>query len=128
MDERTKLLIDFDSGEASSQKLVDWAIHQMENGKEGKYLNQLAWISNPGYSETRDLFIKAGEELGFEFPYIENHKLLLAKIFAVKIVNGSKDFNEGCSEIAQICRELDSPELISVFVLLAHEQYDHDQI
>ncbi len=47
---------------------------------------------------------------------------------AKKILSGEIDPNKGCSLIGDINHELDWPEELSAFGLLAHEQYDHDNI
>lgn len=128
MNKLTQVLIDYDSGEKSPQALVDWAIQQLADGEESEALNELAWLSNPGHAEARELFIIAGRELGFVFPIMENLKRLLAKKLAEKIVAGTKDPNEGCLEIAGISKELNSPQELSIFELLAHEQFGHEHI
>ena len=47
---------------------------------------------------------------------------------AKDIVQGRKNANDGCSELGEINRELDWPEELAPFGLLAHEQYDHENI
>ena len=128
MGNHTELLINYDSGEASNQDLVDWAISQIQKNKESESLNELAWLTSPGGSETRELFLKAIEELNYILPSYTDRKILLAKKIAEKMLGGKKNVNEGCSEFCEISRELFSPDKLSVFELLAHEQYDHEEI
>jgi hypothetical protein len=54
--------------------------------------------------------------------------LLEAVAIAKRIVSGELDPNEGCGLIGDINRELDWPDELSAFGLLAHEQYDHENI
>ena len=51
-----------------------------------------------------------------------------ALVIAKDIVQGHKNENDGCSELSEINRELDWPEDLAPFGLLAHEQYDHENI
>jgi len=128
MDNLTELLINFDAGEVSTQALVDWATSEIGRNNESEYLNELAWLSNPGESEARELFLRAIEELNYSLPSYSDRKLLLAKKVAGQMASGNKDLNEGCSELCEISRGLDNPRILSVFELLAHEQYDHESI
>jgi len=128
MDSYIELLINFDSGEVGFQSLIDWAITQIGNDKESESLNELAWLNSPTKLEARELYIRAIDELNYSLPSYSERKLLIAKKVAAKMIAGEKDINEGCSELSEISRELDSPGTLSVFELLAHEQYDHENI
>ncbi len=128
MDNHLELLINFDAGWNSTQVLVDWAVEQIGNDKESESLNELAWLNNPDATEARKLFLKAVAELDYSLPSCTDRKLLLSKLIASKMINGERDLNQGCSELCEISRELDSPSNLSVFELLAHEQYDHESI
>ncbi len=128
MDNLTELITNFDAGGVATQVLVEWAMEQIGNDKESESLNELAWLNNPGRSEARELFLNSIEELNYSLPSYTDRKILLAKKVASKILSGEKDINEGCSELCEISRELDSPSNLSVFELLAHEQYDHENI
>ena len=55
-------------------------------------------------------------------------ELLEAQEIARDILDGKTDSNDGCSQIGEINRELDWPDELSAFGLLAHEQYDHENI
>ncbi|MDH3375597.1 MAG: hypothetical protein OEQ39_01335 [Gammaproteobacteria bacterium] len=90
MGNHTELLINYDSGEASNQNLVDWAISQIQKNKESESLNELAWLTSPGGSETRKLFLKAIEELNYILPSYTDRKILLAKKIAEKMLEGKK--------------------------------------
>ena len=59
-----------------------------------------------------------------------NKKELLEQALSIAkcILNGEKDPNKGCSELGDINRVLDWPDELSAFGLLAHEQYDHENI
>jgi len=128
MEDLAKLLIGFDAGDITPQSLIDWAIGQLQEGKDSASLNELAWLYGPGRHEARELFLKAIEELSYNIPPYPERQVLLAKEIAKKIISGEKDINQGCGEIADISRELDSPDSLSVFELLAHEQHDHENI
>jgi len=47
---------------------------------------------------------------------------------AKRILAGETDPNEGCSQLGDINRALDWPKELSVFGLLSHEQYDHEDL
>ena len=51
-----------------------------------------------------------------------------ALIIAKQILSGDIDPNKGCSQIGDINHALDWPEELSVFGMLAHEQYDHENL
>ena len=114
MDNLTELITNFDAGGVSTQVLVEWAMEQIGNDKESESLNELAWLNNPGRSEARELFLNSIEELNYSLPSYTDRKILLAKKVASKILSGEKDINEGCSELCEISRELDSPSNLSV--------------
>ncbi len=128
MEDCNELLVKVDSGDITPQALVDWAINELQEGKDSESLLELAWQTNPEKSEARDLFKKAIRELDYELLSSSERKLILARMVAQKIVNGEKDINQGCTELGEISRELDSPSNLSVFELLAHEQYDHENL
>jgi len=128
MNQETKLLVKFDSGDANSQELVEWAIQKIQNGFESMNLNELAWQDNPPNIEARELFINSIEDLSLTIPSRSERQIILAKTLATKIVEGKLDANDGCSKIAEISRELDSPGNLSIFELLSHEQYDHEDL
>ena len=128
MKDHTDLLIDFDLGDANPQDLVQWAIDQIQRGKNTENLMELAWKNNPLNSEARELYLCALEELQYELPSRTNRRILTAKKIAANILSGEKDINDGCSELCEISRELNSPEYLSIFELLAHEQYDHESL
>lgn len=128
MDSHTKLLIDLESGDVSSKSLIDWAVDQIGNNKKSENLYELAWLIDSEKSEAKELFLRALEELNYSIPSYVERKILLAKRVAAKMIAGEKDINEGCSKLCEISRELDSPSNLSVFELLAHEQYDHESI
>ena len=128
MNEETKLLVDFDSGEITSRDLVNLAVRKIEEGLESDSLNELAWQNNLSKSLARELYIRSTEELSLQLGSREERLILLAKKIAKNIVEKKKDINKGCSEIAEISKEPDSPENLSVFELLAHEQYDHESL
>ena len=44
------------------------------------------------------------------------------------IVEGKVNPNDACTILAEICDSLGSPEELSQFELLAHEQYDHEHV
>jgi hypothetical protein len=60
---------------------------------------------------------KSGQELMSE-----------AVAIAQRIAAGEIDPNEGCGLIGEISRDLDWPNELSSFGLLAHEQHDHGNI
>lgn len=47
---------------------------------------------------------------------------------AKKILAGDIDSNLGCAKLGEINRDLDWPTELAAFGLLAHEQYDHENI
>ncbi|MGI2142625.1 hypothetical protein RA178_09725 [Shewanella oncorhynchi] len=47
---------------------------------------------------------------------------------AKKILAGDIDPNLGCAKLGEINRDLDWPTELAAFGLLAHEQYDHENI
>ncbi|MCW8988221.1 MAG: hypothetical protein OQK75_11210 [Gammaproteobacteria bacterium] len=116
----------FDSGEIQAEAFINWAIHKLENGEESQSLNELACITNPIFSEERNLFIHAVAELGGIFPPNNELKTLVAIKIAENIVKGIIDANQGCTKIAEISRELESPDILAMFELLSHEQYNHE--
>jgi len=128
MDEIVELLVDFDAGEASAQELIDWAIKRIEGGYDTESVNELAWQVAPTRNEAKELLLKAVEELNITIPTFSERRILLAKKIANQMLEGNRDLNEGCTELSEISNELDSPESLSIFELLAHEQYDHDNI
>ena len=128
MNDHTNLLINYDIGDASPQDLVDWAIDQIQKGKDSESLMELAWKNNPPITEARELYLCAIEELKYELPSHKNRRILAAKKIAGQILSGDRNINDGCSELCDISRELNSPKELSVFELLAHEQYDHESL
>lgn len=128
MNTETKLLVKFDCSDADSQELVDWAIEKMQQGFESPNLNELAWLYKPLNSEARELYLNSIEDLNLPISSRSDRLLLRVQILARKIARNEIDTNDGCSTLAEISRELDSPENLSVFELLAHEQYDHENI
>ncbi len=128
MNKHIELLIRFDAGEVPPQAFVDWAICQLKEDRDGNELNELAWLKNPDYSEARKLFIRSVVEIGEAFPSVPEQKMLLAKRIGGNIISGMKDPNEGCTEIAEISRNLKSPDLLSIFEILSHEQYNHEHL
>jgi len=122
------LLSDFDSEIISAQALVDWAASQASEDKESDSLSELAWLNNTGRNEARILFINALEELEIEIPNDDVIQIHIAKKIAKRMLEGKKDLNEGCSELCEVSRNLDSPSALSAFEFLAHEQYDHENL
>jgi len=59
-----------------------------------------------------------------------DHDQLLQQAVAIanKILDGDVQPNVGCGQIGEINRALDWPQELSAFGLLAHEQYDHENI
>lgn len=47
---------------------------------------------------------------------------------AKTVISGDIDPNLGCAKLGEINRDLDWPTELSAFGLLAHEQYDHENI
>jgi hypothetical protein len=61
----------------------------------------------------------------------ESEKIeLLANAFEIakKILSGDVAPNSGCAKLGEINRDLDWPTELAAFGLLAHEQYDHENI
>ncbi|MCP5077245.1 MAG: hypothetical protein GY951_04215 [Psychromonas sp.] len=128
MEEITKLLVNVESGETSPVALVDWAADQISAGNDSISLNELAWLNNPSMNEAKELFVKSIKELKYPLPSKSEMLNYIARTVAKQIVEGEKDINESCSKLCEISRELNSPKDLSVFELLAHEQYDHENI
>ncbi len=128
MKDHLELLISFEAGEKSAQSLIDWAILCMQDGIAGDNLNGLAWLKNPSKEEAFKVFLCTLEEQGLSIPPFRERKFQAARKIAKMIVDGSKDPNEGCTELAVISRELKSPDEISIFELLDHEQIGHEHI
>ena len=51
-----------------------------------------------------------------------------AKRIARKVLDGEIDPNLGCGLIRSIAQGTNFPDELSMFVLLGHEQYDHEQL
>ena len=47
---------------------------------------------------------------------------------ANSIIKGETNPNKGCSELGELNRDYDWPEELSIFGLLSHEQYDHENL
>ena len=47
---------------------------------------------------------------------------------ANSIIKGEINTNKGCSELGELNRDYDWPEELSIFGLLSHEQYDHENL
>lgn len=59
----------------------------------------------------------------------EHYQLLQQAVeIAKKISEGEVQPNVGCAQIGDINRVLDWPPELSAFGLLAHEQYDHENL
>ena len=128
MDEALNLLLDFELGQKSESDLVNWAIIQLENGNETKEVLELAGLYRTEFDKSYPLFKRALMASGIEIPNELERGFLSASIIAQEIINGSWDVNTGCSILADISMRFDSPEELSIFELLAHEQYDHENI
>jgi hypothetical protein len=57
-------------------------------------------------------------------------KVVFAKAIEIakSIIAGEINPNDGCAKLGDLNRDLDWPEELSVFGLLSHEQYDHENI
>jgi len=47
---------------------------------------------------------------------------------AKAILNGEMDPNKGCTKLSEVNEKLDWPDDLSIFGLLAHEQYNHEHL
>ena len=45
-----------------------------------------------------------------------------------EVLAGSRDPNKACERLGQICAELDWPESMQMFSLLAHDQQGHEHL
>lgn len=128
MDKLANLLLAVESGELPAQALIEWAMKEIEDGNDSESLHELAWLNDPDRAEAIELFIATARDLSRVLPSGEDRIRLLAKRIASNMNKGIKNLNDGCLELSDISKSLGSPKSLSIFELLAHEQYGHDKV
>src|SRR5262245_6565686 len=89
-------------GRASWDVAVNWAIHELEEGRDSESLRILAGLTPPGaWSDVDEWLPKAFAELGYEWSPEEPCLRAYAVDVAADIVDGVLSPDKGCSEIYQ---------------------------
>ena len=127
-EEILKLFIVINSTEYYERYLVEWAEQKLIENIESNSLIQLAGLVESEYHNSKELFEKAVVELGYEIPSEKEILINSAIQIAHDIVENKFDANKGCEIINNISIQLEYPEELSSFQLLAHEQYGHENI
>ena len=107
-------------GASVDQRFVDWAVAQLEAGRDSPHLPVLAGEIAPfNYFEMSQLLDTVLRELGLELPRDDDSALRsYARERVLAAVAGSVSVSTVLSELAQLCIEFDYPRPLYDFYLL----------
>ena len=129
-DDRTiDILSALEMRDATTKDLVDWGIAALEAGKDTKSIVLLAGLfPDDDFEDALQLFKSSLNELKLDIPPISVLLIHHAKKIAKAIIAGDISPNEGCRKIGEINFQLDWPEELAEFGLLAHVQTGHENL
>ncbi len=105
---------------------VEWAVRELEAGRDSESLRILAGLTTPeGWSEVDDWLPRAFRELGYEWPDRETCLRAYARDVAARMVDRDMTADAGCAELYQVHRALDLAHA-SVWDYLADNLHPHE--
>ncbi|MEQ1643075.1 MAG: hypothetical protein ABL959_06490 [Pyrinomonadaceae bacterium] len=100
-------------GSVEPREFADWAVMQIEAGKETPHLQMLASeFQANSITEVEPDFRRALDELGWEFPDKSEAIRRYAESILGKIVSEEIKPFEGCSQLYMMCSYADYPEYL----------------
>ncbi len=95
------------------REFADWALFEIENGRDGRYLKMLAsQFDSKSISDVEEHFRKSISELGWAFPNEETSTKRYAESIMQQIVDKALDPYEGCRRLYMMCIHLGYPDYL----------------